>query len=153
MIQAVETKRCTKCGEGKALSEFGKNRRNKDGLQYSCKECHNVARKQYNLAHPDRARETARRCYLAHRQERLAYAMRYTKAHPHQRKATLKRYYNSHREQIKRSAKQHKAKYPERVAASRRRYEATHREQKKAYYKERCRSAKRGASGKQAILM
>lgn len=30
---------CSKCGESKPLSEFYKNKYNKDGLAYSCKVC------------------------------------------------------------------------------------------------------------------
>ena len=39
-------KRCSKCGEVKPVSEFGKNRSAKEGLQSWCKVCHNEARKQ-----------------------------------------------------------------------------------------------------------
>ncbi|GAH40943.1 unnamed protein product, partial [marine sediment metagenome] len=40
----MQTKRCTKCGEEKPLTEFHKNKYNKDGLTYSCKACR---QKQY----------------------------------------------------------------------------------------------------------
>lgn len=33
------TKRCSKCGKTKAVSEWGKNRRRRDGLQSQCKAC------------------------------------------------------------------------------------------------------------------
>ena len=35
----MDTKICTKCGEGKPLTEFALSSRNKDGRQYHCKEC------------------------------------------------------------------------------------------------------------------
>jgi len=35
----METKRCTKCGEAKSLSDFHKNKGKKDGLNYRCKIC------------------------------------------------------------------------------------------------------------------
>jgi hypothetical protein len=34
-----ETKRCSKCGEEKARSEFHNHATNPDGLQYECKAC------------------------------------------------------------------------------------------------------------------
>ena len=49
----METKKCSKCGEVKPLSEFVKGT-GKDGLAYWCKECHR--------AH-----------YQAHKKERCAY--------------------------------------------------------------------------------
>ena len=36
------SKECTKCGETKALSEFSKHKKGKDGLAYWCKECHQL---------------------------------------------------------------------------------------------------------------
>lgn len=32
-------KKCTKCGELKLLSAFGKHKKNKDGLRFRCKSC------------------------------------------------------------------------------------------------------------------
>ena len=41
-----ETKRCTKCGEVKALSEFHKSKNQKDGLDVWCKTCKRAANKR-----------------------------------------------------------------------------------------------------------
>ena len=35
----METKRCSACGETKPTSDFHRNTRRPDGLQYCCKEC------------------------------------------------------------------------------------------------------------------
>lgn len=41
-------KRCGRCGKRKSLDAFSKNRTKKDGLNYSCRECHAVhTRKHY----------------------------------------------------------------------------------------------------------
>jgi len=40
-------KTCTKCGETKPLSEFGKHKQMKDGLSYWCKDCSNKRTKAY----------------------------------------------------------------------------------------------------------
>lgn len=37
------SKKCNKCGETKELSEFGKHRAMRDGLQTHCKECRRVS--------------------------------------------------------------------------------------------------------------
>lgn len=37
----MDYKICTKCGKELPLSEFHKNKRNKDGYEYQCKECRN----------------------------------------------------------------------------------------------------------------
>lgn len=44
----METKICSTCKKEKPLSEFGKNRRMKDGHHYTCKQCvSDYQRKRY----------------------------------------------------------------------------------------------------------
>lgn len=43
----METKICSKCKKEKPVSEFGKNKAKKDGLQAECKECKSA----YNKLH------------------------------------------------------------------------------------------------------
>jgi len=50
------SKKCTKCGETKEPSDFGKNRAQKDGLQGTCKEC-----RKTDARNKDYAREYAKR--------------------------------------------------------------------------------------------
>lgn len=38
-MEEIETKVCTKCGVEKPLTEFGKNKNSKDGMQNWCKKC------------------------------------------------------------------------------------------------------------------
>jgi hypothetical protein len=66
-------KKCTKCLEVKAFSEFYKKKSNKDGLQYNCKLCDFFKKKQwekdnkekkaiqdqkYRLKHPEKSQES-----------------------------------------------------------------------------------------------
>lgn len=41
------TKVCSKCGEEKPISEFGKRNKSPDGLQYQCKECRKEIHREY----------------------------------------------------------------------------------------------------------
>lgn len=53
----MKTKRCSKCKLRKALCEFHKRKRNKDGLRYWCKECQLAyKRKRYEENRGDRKR-------------------------------------------------------------------------------------------------
>jgi len=47
LTEAIGTKRCSKCGENKLLSSFGKSKFSKDGLQGQCKICRCLRAKQY----------------------------------------------------------------------------------------------------------
>lgn len=70
-----DSKRCSKCGESKDITDFGKQAHRKDGLNPWCKACKSLAGKEYyeqhkerlkpirdawNLAHPDKLREYSR---------------------------------------------------------------------------------------------
>jgi len=61
-----ETKRCTKCGETKPVSEFWKSKQAKDGLQCWCKQG-DVARKTPKCATPESIAhfKAHRKCYMA----------------------------------------------------------------------------------------
>lgn len=45
-------KQCTKCHINKKESEFYKDKYNKDGLTFSCKECRNKVTRQFNIDNP-----------------------------------------------------------------------------------------------------
>lgn len=45
----MSSKRCTRCGKIKELSEFHLNRRSKDGYQYHCKPCQSILYKYSDL--------------------------------------------------------------------------------------------------------
>ena len=49
----METKRCFTCKQEKLISEFRANKRNKDGLNGTCRKCSSEYSKQYRLDHPD----------------------------------------------------------------------------------------------------
>ncbi len=53
----MKTKTCTKCGQEKPLSEFGKNRGFKDGFSYWCRQCWRKYHTEYR--DKNRARVTA----------------------------------------------------------------------------------------------
>lgn len=79
-LPKVDTKRCTKCGEVKLLSEFTKSPIAPDGLQYKCKNCANIYHKVY---------------YEINLEARHAYNSAYNKTRPEaQRASHLKHKYN-----------------------------------------------------------
>lgn len=47
----IKTKVCTKCGRELPITEFHINRRTKDGLQHTCKECKREYMRQYAQMH------------------------------------------------------------------------------------------------------
>ncbi len=50
------TKRCNKCGEEKALSEFSKDGQNKDGLKGQCRTCRRAYSAKYRAENKDKGK-------------------------------------------------------------------------------------------------
>ena len=50
----METKKCCRCKMPKSISEFGNNRRNKDGKQSYCKECGRESDRKHYRKNPKR---------------------------------------------------------------------------------------------------
>lgn len=59
-------KRCSKCKQSKAISEFQKHRKNTDGLQGYCKSCQKIYQKTYQQEH---------------KQERQKYQLNYRRSY------------------------------------------------------------------------
>lgn len=61
-------KKCGKCGETKARSEFHKNRTKKDGLRNMCKDCSTGYQRQYYKRKPKKYNQHNRRNYLRNKE-------------------------------------------------------------------------------------
>lgn len=55
------SKKCSKCGMTKPLTDYYKDKQNKSGLKGACKTCINLYSKQYWRDHTEKARERDRR--------------------------------------------------------------------------------------------
>lgn len=74
-------KTCPTCKQTKSLSEFGKNKAKKDGLQSQCNECRKEANKKYYLNTPER--NVQRRAFTARRvAENQSWVLEYLLSHP-----------------------------------------------------------------------
>lgn len=73
-------KTCTKCGETKPKTEFGKHTSGRDGLRPTCKSCHNAAGVQWAKDNRERRRETAAKWRADNRDKCRAYAAKYFSA-------------------------------------------------------------------------
>lgn len=68
MEEAANTKKCSKCGENKALSEFHASNQTKDGKKFDCKECRNKQNRERALKNKEInkkdkiSKNTAKKC-------------------------------------------------------------------------------------------
>lgn len=121
----MKEKACTKCGQVKAVTEFGKKSRNKDGLQHHCKPCNraeqtaayarrgdevrakrrhyrsenkehiNAQKQGYYHDDPERHREQKRRSYAKHIDKRREGSADYYRNNAEQEKKKRKERYYS----------------------------------------------------------
>jgi 5-methylcytosine-specific restriction endonuclease McrA len=122
-IEALPLKRCTKCREEKALTEFSRRASAKDGLAYRCKKCAGDYDTVYSSAHREERRVYAAAYYAAHPEEILAYRV-------------------EHREEIAAYNVAYRAEHREEGAA----YQAEHLEERAAH-NHNYRARKKGNGG------
>ena len=98
------TKRCSKCGEIKPLSEFYRLGRSPDGRQRWCKPCASAQRQQWYEANPARKSEHDARSYARNRGKRLLQVRHYQQTHPQERAVITNRWRKQHPDEEKSSA-------------------------------------------------
>jgi len=94
-----ETKKCTKCGELKPLSEFYHNKNTKDGHHSSCKACD----EEYTRNHPrakQKEKEYSRRYYVNHQDEVLERNRKWRDDNPEKFADSKRKYYEENKESI-----------------------------------------------------
>jgi hypothetical protein len=70
-------KACPKCGEEKALENFGKDRKTKDGLRVHCKPCNKAYANRWQRANRDRAVLSSKKWMTENAERRRAYIQTY----------------------------------------------------------------------------
>lgn len=79
----IITKKCTKCGEVKALSDFFVDKRRKGGKRSACKRCSAVSSRNYYSSNKDSVKELVRTHYVNNRDYKLRYIKQYRILNPH----------------------------------------------------------------------
>jgi len=122
-------KKCSKCGEAKELTEFGKSKFGKGGLQSSCKSCIKEYKKEYReknkeaiknyreknkeatKEHREKNKEAKRKYDKEYREENKEMLILSTKKYREQNKEAIKNYREENKEAIKNYSKTPKGKY------------------------------------------
>lgn len=73
-------KKCSRCGETKPISEFGKYKKSKDGFKASCKLCRSIEHMVYKSKNPEKVREQKRHSYEKNYERHSKFGMRYYNA-------------------------------------------------------------------------
>lgn len=117
-------KRCSGCKKEKPVSEYGKNRTRKDGLQHCCKECRrqraalnrdeiNAKRTAYYAENRDKILAQQAQYRSEHQEELRAYQARYRAENPEKSRAAVVRWHKRNPERVKEIKATSRAKNPQ----------------------------------------
>jgi hypothetical protein len=112
LVEAIGTKKCSKCGEIKLLSDFDKHKHQKDGLCTYCKKCRQLKDEEYYKNNRDKASQRKKEYYQSNRDRVLQH---------------LRKYRRNNRESISQYHKEYRQKNPDKLRAKSARRRATKR--------------------------
>jgi len=138
----METKKCSKCGEVKAVSEFNKNKNRKDGLHTYCKKCvkqyYQVnkektleQKKQYRQANKEKIKERKKKYYQVNKEKTLEHNKQYRQANKEKIKERKKKYYQANKEKTLEHSKQYRQANKEKIEQYNKQYRQANKEKLK----------------------
>jgi len=110
-------KRCSKCGETKSFTEYGKQGDQKDGLRSHCKMCRSDSSRIYNEARREEIAAYNRAYKEAHKEEMVAYSRAYRKENRAEIAARARAYRKSHKEEKAALNRAYRESHKEEIAA------------------------------------
>lgn len=137
-----ESKRCTKCGEEKPLSEFYRNKTKKDGRNPFCKPCANKCHSVYRENNKDTLKEYLR----DYREKNYSRLQRYSADRYVSKKQEIIKYREENAEKIRLASKEYRTRNADRIRERLNNWEKANPEKRKALNHNR-RARKRAAKG------
>ena len=117
-------KRCSKCGQTKPHSDWGKNKSKKDGLASECKSCHASASAQWRKANPEEQKRRSREQYSKNREASNAKRKENYWANQERERAHRKSYYERTQETQRQTSREWRKNNPEKLRQQNRRTRA-----------------------------
>ncbi len=105
-------KKCTKCGEVKALDLFNKNKSTKSGLQERCRECQKATAKAYRDKYADKLRQY----YLDNAEKMRLKSSAWYKSNTERARETAKKYNKLNKKKIRDLSAIYREKYKDKLA-------------------------------------
>ena len=112
----MKTKKCTKCGKIKELSEFYVRGENKDKFRAACKQCYSCERKIYRTNNIKKILEKSKEYYKQNREQILKHQKYYYKNNPEKVKASRDKHYNNNKEKYSKIHKKYRASRKEQIS-------------------------------------
>ena len=122
-------KTCTKCNQGKELSEFYAHKTSKDGYAWECKTCRCESIKSHREKNPDKVKESRRKYYLSHSGEINEKGKEYYRNNKEKVSETCKRYRVNNLEKCRESGQRYRDRNRGTCRESNRRWASDNRNQ------------------------
>lgn len=119
-------KTCTKCGEIKALTEFGKHASRHDGLRSWCKPCNRAAASEWQVSNPEKNKERSAEWRAANPDRAAAGCAKWVAANREKKRQVTAKWYSANTEKVAKSVARWRVANPE----ARRIYEQNRRARK-----------------------
>ena len=105
-------KKCTKCKVEKELTEFGKRKTTKDGLECACKSCKKEYDKEHYQSNKKHIKERIKEYYQANKEHHKEYNKEHYQANKERIKEQRKEYYQANKERINKLRRDRKKVHP-----------------------------------------
>ena len=130
------SKECSVCHEIKPVSEFSKQKGNKDGIRSKCKECDKQHNKQYYENNAEKIRQQHKQYREDNAEKIRDYQKQYNKDNAEKVRQRVKQYHENNAEKIREYQKQYNKDNAEKVRERRRQYNKDNAEKHKEYKKQ-----------------
>jgi hypothetical protein len=127
------TKKCTKCGTVKPITEFYRQASAKDGFTTQCKKCQAAYDKKYAEANADALRETRKAYRLKNKEKLREYRKEYDAKNSEKINKRAKIHYLKNRDRMLEKARKYRLAHPEKYIAYHREYAEKNKEKLREY--------------------
>lgn len=131
----MDTKKCSKCGEVKAVGEFSKCSRNKDGLRGQCRKCRTAYSKEYKQTNCEITTAYMKEYRKANRESIASYKKEWQRLGQETIAARKQAYYQTNRETIAMKQKEYTQANKESVRKRLKKWRQANRETAATYGK------------------
>ena len=128
LIEGVNSRVCTKCGELKSFEEFYKSKKGKYGIESKCKECINEKNKQYYENNKEDIVEKGKQYYENNKEYKAEYDKKYRENNKEHIVKYRKEYYENNKDFIDERNKKYRENNKEYFAEYRKEYYENNKE-------------------------
>jgi hypothetical protein len=126
-LETSKTKQCSRCKEVKLLNDFSRDRRQRDGLRASCKDCNNLRHKEYRQNNLERLSQYHKEYYQSNKDKSSQRKRKWYQNNRDKALLHVKEWRQNNRERILQQCKEYRQNNPDKIRAGEARRRATKR--------------------------